>query len=343
MTLPLDIEQPESLRAYLLEKGFMAPADELRMRTLSGGVSNRTVWLSRPGGGAWVVKQALEKLRVASDWFSDPRRIHQEALGLKWLGLLLPEGSVPRLIFEDRSVHVLAMEAIPEPHQNWKTLLLAGALELNLVRQHGRLLAQLEREPIQKATLLASEFADRSFFESLRLEAYYLYAAQTCKPAGEFLRALVKETRSIAVALTHGDYSPKNVLVHRDRLVLLDHEVMHFGDPAFDVGFALTHLLSKANHMVGMRDKFAQAALTFWQAYTQELGQPAWFYGLEARAVRHTLACLLARVCGKSPLEYLSPRARVRQEKAVLGLLKELPVTVNNLIEAFIRRITECP
>jgi len=340
---PLDIEQPESFRAYLLGQGFLEPADELTMRVLSGGVSNKTVWLQRPFGGAWVVKQALEKLRVKSDWFSDPKRIHQEALGLKWLGQLLPAGSVPRLVFEDPLNNLLAMEAIPEPHQNWKTLLLAGKLDLELVREHGRLLAQLEREPGEQAALLASEFADRSYFETLRLEAYYLHAADSCEAAGEFLRALVEETRATTVALTHGDYSPKNVLVYQNRLILLDHEVMHFGDPAFDVGFALTHLLSKANHLENLRSRFAEAAVEFWQAYLDALGRPAWLNGLEARAVRHTLACLLARICGKSPLEYLGPHERERQQKVVLGLLQEQPATIPRLVEAFVRRITECP
>lgn len=341
--LALDIEDPASLRAYLQDKRLVDPDETLKMRVLAGGVSNRTVWLGRPGGEAWVIKQALGKLRVKSDWFSDPKRIHQEALGLKWLGQLLPQGSVPKLVLEDRSVDVLAMEAVPEPHQNWKTLLLAGELDLDLVRQHGTLLAQLERAPGQQAPLLAAEFADRSYFETLRVEAYYLYSAQTCAAAREFLSALVQETRATTVALTHGDYSPKNALVYQNRLVLLDHEVMHFGDPAFDLGFALTHLLSKANHLVGLRSAFAEAAATFWRAYLQEVGQPAWFRGLEARAVRHTLACLLARVCGKSPLEYLSPHEGERQLKVVLGLLQAPPVTVPELVEVFVRRIAECP
>ena len=34
---------------------------------------------------------------------------------------------------------------------------------------------------------------------------------------------------------------------------------------------------------------------------------------MEPRAVRHTLGCLLARVAGRSPLEYLDEPQRARQ------------------------------
>ena len=93
---------------------------------LAGGVSNRTMLVELSGGEAWVVKQALPKLRVAVNWFSDPDRIEREAAGMRWLMKLAPEGSIPRLIFEDRSSHLLAMEAVGQPHVNWKTMLLAG-------------------------------------------------------------------------------------------------------------------------------------------------------------------------------------------------------------------------
>ena len=108
----------------------------------------------------------------------------------------------------------------------------------------------------------------------------------------------------------HGDYSPKNILVHEGRLILLDHEVIHFGEPAFDIGFSLAHFLSKANHVAGKRDAFGQAALLYWKSYLAVLAGVSWQADLEARSVRHTVGCLLARVAGKSPLDYLSKAER---------------------------------
>ena len=83
--MQIDIEQHDQLLAYLRETGRISASEQPRFHTLAGGVSNKTVLVARPGGGDWVLKQALEKLRVAVDWFSSPERIHREAEGLRWL------------------------------------------------------------------------------------------------------------------------------------------------------------------------------------------------------------------------------------------------------------------
>jgi aminoglycoside phosphotransferase (APT) family kinase protein len=127
-------------------------------------------------------------------------------------------------------------------------------------------------------------------------------------------------------------------LVYQNRLILLDHEVIHFGDPAFDLGFSMTHFLSKARHLTEYRNAFAQAANFYWQTYRQTLGDLPWAGSLEPFAVRHTLACLLARVAGRSPLEYLSPEEKDRQQQAVVGLMAGVPVTISALIQQFASR-----
>ncbi|GIK41269.1 MAG: putative aminoglycoside phosphotransferase [Chloroflexota bacterium] len=342
----LDIEQPDALLAYLGEHGHIALDEQPRIRVLAGGVSNRTVWVERPGGEAWVLKQALAKLRVSVDWFSSPERVHREALGLRWLAQLAPPGAITPLVFEDHTHHLLAMQAVPHPHDNWKSLLLAGRLEENHVSQFGRLLGAIHRHAFERRQEVAPVFGDRSFFESLRLEPYYSYTAGQVPAAANFLHTLIEETHACRLTLVHGDYSPKNVLVHQNRLILLDHEVIHWGDPAFDLGFSLTHLLSKAHHLPQQRAAFAEAVNQYWRVYTQTIGDifllpssQGGLGGVEARAVRHTLACLLARVAGRSPLEYLDEAARWHQQEAVLALLSNLPANIPDLVNQFIAKL----
>jgi 5-methylthioribose kinase len=341
-----DIEQADALLRYLRETGRIGVNEQSSIRNLAGGVSNRTVLVERPSGEAWVIKQALEKLRVAVDWFSSPERIHREALGLRWLAELAPEGTITPLIFEDFEHHLLAMAAVPQPHENWKTMLLHEEIDSDHVRQFGELLGVIHARAAHRRDELAPIFDDRSFFESLRLEPYYAYTTTQVSQAADFLNTLIEETRANRITLVHGDYSPKNVLVYNNQLVLLDHEVIHWGDPAFDVGFSMTHLLSKAHHVTIKRPVFALAAELYWKTYlrsageqTFELGGTAWVRQIEARAVRHTLACLLARVAGRSPLEYLSAAERERQRKVVLALMQNPPDSMNELIERFIARL----
>ena len=116
---------------------------------------------------------------------------------------------------------------------------------------------------------------------------------------------------------------------------IADAVIKAIGDPAFDLGFSLTHLLSKAHHLRARRREFASAALAYWRVYSESLGARAGAADLEPRAVRHTLACLLARTVGRSPLEYLDPVERVRQRDAVLRIMPHAPEKVADLISQF--------
>jgi len=336
MNADLDIERPDALLAYLRRAGHIPANEQPLIRNLAGGVSNRTVLVERPSGEAWVVKQALKKLRVTVEWYSSPERIHREALGMRWLAQLAPPGSTTELIFEDQASHILAMAAVPQPHENWKPMLLAGHVEFDHVEQFGRLLGTIHRAAYEHRDQIAPAFNDRSFFESLRIEPYYVYTWSQIPETARFYDALISETRARRLTLVHGDYSPKNILVYQGRMVLLDHEVIHFGDPAFDLGFALAHLLSKAHHVQGMRATFAAATSSFWRAYRAALGAVPWSYDIEPRTVRHTLGCLLARVAGRSTLEYMEGEERARQRRVAITLMTQPPVSVEELAGRFV-------
>src|SRR6266550_8805490 len=105
----LDIEQPDQLLEYLIQTDRISKTEQLQIHNLRGGVSNKTVLVRRLSRESWVIKQALPKLRFDVDWFSDPARIHREALALQYLPELAPPGTITPLIFEDREQNLLAM------------------------------------------------------------------------------------------------------------------------------------------------------------------------------------------------------------------------------------------
>ena len=337
--MEFDIEEFDALRDYLREHGYAKMGEALALKKLPGGVSNRTVRVAWADGHAWVLKQALAKLRVNVDWFSSPERIGVEAKALRWLNRSAPPGTTPAFIFEDTANHLMGMEAIPEEHENWKSVLLSGQIVSNHFEQFGLLLGAIHRESSDCGAETCRVFADTTYFENLRLEPYYLYTAQRTAEAAAFLNALARETLHHKDSLVHGDFSPKNTLIYRGKLILLDYEVVHFGDPAFDVGFALTHFLSKANHLPKDRARLASAVELFWQVYRKEITRLNWAVVLEPRVVRHTLGCLLARVAGKSPLDYLTPEEVTRQKDIVLELMVKPPTTVPDLMAEFVHKI----
>jgi 5-methylthioribose kinase len=337
--LPLDIENANDLLRYLRETERIGKQETPTLCALRGGVSNKTVLLRRPDGSRWVLKQALPKLRVQADWFSDPSRIRVEANALRYLPLITPANTIPKLLFEDPEQHLLAMEAVPEPHENWKERLLSGRLDRDFVSQFGRLLASIHGRSYELRKELFLAFEDRVFFETLRLEPYYQFTGERVPEAAPFLNEVIGANRTHCVTLVHGDYSPKNILVFQGRLILLDHEVVHVGDPAFDLGFSLTHLLSKGLYLKEHRSAFLDAAVEYWKVYKSETGSAPWFNGVETRAVTNTIACLLARTSGRSPLEYLSNDERRQQREAALHLIRHRPDSLPTLVVEFGRRI----
>ncbi len=327
---------------YLERQGELVQGEQARCITLAGGVSNRTVKVVRVDGPNLIVKQALSKLRVQVDWFSAPERIHREFMALGVFGALLP-GHVPLVHMEDTLHHLVVMEEVPAPHVNWKDQMLAGSVETAHWAAFGALLACIHTTTHRDLATLPTRLQDRSFFETLRLEPYYRFSGRRAPAAAEFLDRLITETMNQADALVHGDYSPKNVLLRHNVLHLLDYEVCHIGDPAFDVGFGLTHALSKAHKIPRRQREFLDGAAHFWQAYAEGGAQRIWGAALEQRAVRHTLACLLARSVGRSPLEYLNADQRHWQARVAIDLMHGGCARIPELLAGFRQRLRETP
>src|SRR5260370_18007175 len=328
----IDIESSDQLLGYLRATERIGAQEKPVVRTLKGGVSNKTVWLRREQGGAWVVNQALAKLRVKTDWFSDPLRIGIEADALRFLPSITPPGTITPLVFEDREQNILAMEAVPLPHENWKERLLSGKIDLALIRQFGRLLGRIHQRSHLRSDELSARLSDRTFFRTLRLEPYYEYSATVRPSAKPFLNALVAETLNRQETFVHGDFSPKNVLIYQHRQIMLDQLVAHFRDPAFDLGFSLTHLFSKAHHLPSNRLIFFDAAMRYWDTYFRLLPESPYSTGFEYRPVKHTSASLLSRAVGRSPLEYLNDSERAAQTHAALDLIEAAPTTLSELV-----------
>jgi aminoglycoside phosphotransferase (APT) family kinase protein len=230
------------------------------------------------------------------------------------------------------------MTAVPAA-TNWKALLLSGAVDRDHFRTCGELLGAIHRESARRRAALQAQFADLTFFESLRLEPYYEYTASIVGSAAGFLMTLAADARAHKLSLVHGDFSPKNILVAGTQMVLLDHEVIHFGDPAFDIGFLLAHFLSKAHHVTAHRGELLHGLLAFSCSYRDAIRSCDWAPAVEPRAVRHALGCLLARAAGRSRLEYLTEAERSRQTEACVRLVQKPPGAIQALAGAFIQEI----
>jgi 5-methylthioribose kinase len=334
----MNIEDPGQLLKYFIRNNWISPGEKVETRILKGGVSNRTVLIKRQPGPDWVAKQAIPKLRVKEDWYCPPERIKSESKGLQWLAKILPENTIPLLIYEDPEEYLLIMQAVPTPHFNLKEKLLKGEIVLDEISQMGKILGTIHREGYEN-TVISQIFKDSSFFEILRLEPYYRFSANRVDRAKVFLSDLRNQTLKYRYSVVHGDFSPKNILINEGNLRLIDHEVIHFGDATFDLGFALTHFLSKALHLPPFRDDLFDGLRFFIKSYLSEF--PPWNSKIEKRAIDHTMGCLLARVHGKSPLEYLSATEQMIQTEIVLELIESTPDQLSTFTDLYYQKLME--
>jgi aminoglycoside phosphotransferase (APT) family kinase protein len=308
MQAPHPAVSPEdaALVAALRQAGLVRSAAP-RLQPFSGGVSSDIVRVD-DGDRSFVVKRALAKLKVKDDWFADVGRNAVEQAYLRCVGAFLP-CAVPRLLHAEPAAGWFAMEFLGEGFANWKAQLLQGTVDPVNARRAGETLGTIHRETWGRADV-AAQFSTWPNFHQLRAEPYLETSARRVPDLAAPLLAEVERMRGTALALVHGDYSPKNLMVSADRLVVVDAEVAWFGEPAFDTAFLLSHLHLKALLRARAPGPFLKLAAEFWNAYAAALGSRA-DADLEARTARLLLCLLLARVHGKSPVEYL-PAAPAR-------------------------------
>lgn len=327
----------QELTAQLQDAGLVTPVEPVEFTQLTGGVSS-DIWLVRGGDGRrFVVKRALAKLRVRDDWFADTSRNRTELAWFGYASQLLPT-NVPKLIHCGDGW--FAMEYLGDDLQKWKSELLLGVTTGINAARAGEFLGKIHRASWNDA-VARETFNTGEAFHALRLEPYLL---TTGARLPRLQKLFVEEANRLAqtrLALVHGDFSPKNQLVNAQRFIVLDAETAWFGDPAFDVAFQLTHLHLKPLLRTNADDTRRMLTLVkvFWSAYRDALGRFA-DADLEARTARLLLMILLARVHGKSPVEYLQPRQQEIVSRFGTRLLPQPPATIAEITEAWQATLT---
>jgi aminoglycoside phosphotransferase (APT) family kinase protein len=288
----------------LARLGLLQAKDTPRFTRLTGGVSS-DIWRVDLACGPVCVKRALPKLRVEQDWFAPVERNAYEAAWMKRAAAVAPE-AVPQLLGQDDAAGVLVMAYLdPAGHRLWKADLQDGHADLDVARAVGHRLVRIHAATANDREVAAAFATDRIFYD-IRLEPYLVASARSHPDRADALQALVETAVRTKRGLVHGDVSPKNIL---------DAECAWYGDPAFDLAFCLNHLLLKCLWTPRAARAFLHSFDVLAKAYLAGVGWEP-HGALEARAARLLPGLLLARVDGKSPVEYLtaqSDKDRVRR------------------------------
>jgi aminoglycoside phosphotransferase (APT) family kinase protein len=302
---------------------LIGPGERPAMTPLTGGVSS-DIWRVDLTSGPVCVKRALPKLKVTADWRAPVERNRYEAGWLRRAGAVVPE-AVPELLGHDEAAGALVMAYLrPEDHRLWKAELRDGRADVAVAREVARRLARIHAATADDPEVAAA-FPTDAIFHAIRLEPYLLATARAHPDRAEALNDLAATTAATRRALVHGDVSPKNIVIGPRGPVFLDAECAWFGDPAFDLAFCLNHLLLKClwtpRATAGFLACFDALAATYLDGVVWEPGA-----ALDARAARLLPGLFLARVDGKSPVEYLTDEADRNRVRRVARALLADPV-----------------
>jgi aminoglycoside phosphotransferase (APT) family kinase protein len=286
----------------LLLRDRLISNSAVSLQPLSGGVSSN-VFLVKEGDKTFVVKQALERLRVSDVWLADTSRNRNEYEYLRYVGRILP-GVVPQ-VFAVRDGY-FTMEYVGNAFSNWKQLLLSGDCRASHAQLAARILGTIHHASFCDH-VAENLFDTTKTFHQLRVHPYLLTSGERHPLLKEHFEAEAYRLENTRECLVHGDYSPKNVLVSDRQLILLDCEVAWYGDGAFDLAFLVSHLLLKslyhAPQDMGLPDIIAALTAAYYGERKFSTAERARF---DSRTSRLLVLLLLARIDGKSPVEYLS-------------------------------------
>ncbi|HEY5633908.1 MAG TPA: aminoglycoside phosphotransferase family protein [Burkholderiaceae bacterium] len=291
-----------SIEAAIVRMGLAAPGEAPALTPLAGGVSSDIYRVDLPAGPV-CVKRALAQLKVAAPWFAPVQRNRYEAAWLRFANDACP-GSAPRVIAEDAQGLAFAMPYLPpDEHPPWKARLRDGAVDPAFAAEVGARLGAIHAASADSAAI-ARRFATDASFHAIRLEPYLLATARVHADLAPALEQLARRTAGTRRVLVHGDVSPKNILCGPAGPILIDAECAWFGDPAFDLAFCLNHLLLKSAWRPAHHAAYQASFRALARAYLERVRwEPA--RELEARAATLLPALMLARIDGKSPVEYL--------------------------------------
>jgi aminoglycoside phosphotransferase (APT) family kinase protein len=321
---PPESEGIDSVLAHALVRMAIVSANtQTSFVPLTGGVSSDIYRVDLPSG-AVCIKRALGKLKVAADWRVPVARNHWEVEWMRVAGAIVP-AAVPAILGEDRQLGCFAMAFLaPDEHPVWKTLLQSGVVELSTAAAIGDVLGRIHAATADR-TAVAERFPTDDIFYAIRLEPYLVATGRAHPDLAERLDTLLEATRTTKRVLVHGDFSPKNLLVGPLGPVILDAECAWYGDPAFDVAFVLNHLLLKGAWRPQWRTRYAGAYTALANAYFARVDweAPA---TCEERTAALLPGLMLARIDGKSPVEYLTDDRHKNDVRAFARTLLREPV-----------------
>ena len=325
------IDTSEAIIFYLSEHDLLMPGETPPVTYMDGGVSG-VVALVDTRQRLLLVKQALAKLKVKADWKCDVRRIEVEHEALCLYASIVAD-CVPKPIMYDRENCIMIREAAPAYCDTWKKDLLQGRINHAIAEKAISSLAAVHQHTAVNHDAF-NYFNDQTFFDELRIKPYILHLLNKYPELTKQAEEQVSMLRENCIALIHGDYSPKNIIVDVDRIYIVDMEVACYSHPAFDLAFFMNHFFLKSIHMHEYKEEFLKTIRIMMNRYLS-IATYCSSSDIESATVHLLGFMLLARIDGKSPVEYIvSDNEKQHVRNLGLTILHDGLTTIDQVIDS---------
>ena len=324
----IDIAKKEELVRFLLDRKLIEDAAGTKIKYFGGGVSG-TVAMAETKDSCFIIKQALASLKVKADWRCDESRMKIEYDAQDLYSRIIPD-YVPKPICFDGENYIMVRHAAPDRCVMWKTELLEGLLDFRIARKAAEALRNIHNRTAGDPGVMEA-FSDAQFFYGLRISPYIEYVVEKYPELGGKAGKVIDMLMTGKMALIHGDYSPKNIMTDGTDMYLLDLEVSYYGHPSFDMAFFANHFLLKSVKNRQWADAYLNMLRFMKDIY---------FGGIsftDARLLEKQVCdvlgfLFLARVDGKSPVEYLTEEAdKELVRRTAFTMIERQPETLEEM------------
>jgi 5-methylthioribose kinase len=233
---------PELVTSYLTNNSLeKAIGPNLIVSEQLGGFAN-FVYRLDTDKGQFYLKQRPTYIKTRPEIPRNPQDVADEIHAYELLSGVMPKGSVPQLVHVDRKECLFITSAAKNEGTVLSEAIASGKYEVHSGELVGELLASLHGKTLGSELIIRDNEREKQFYDR-----QYQWLVRDLPYKNESVRQqTLAKTLQIAAspkALIWGDLSPKNIVLSNDSVAFVDLETVHKGDPAFDLGYILGHIL----------------------------------------------------------------------------------------------------
>ena len=318
---------PQEIYKASIDFGLLSSNQKYISKKITDGVSS-DIWYVKTSNKQYCIKRALAKLTVKEDWYAPIDRNNYEVKYFTHCRVIQPY-SFPKILGHDSKNFILAMEWFDnKKFIVWKKKLLEKSVSLKDGKRIGKLLSLVHKSFYKKKQYEKIFLNDKTFYD-IRIEPYLRFTSKFYPEFYESYKKTINFLTKNKSTVIHGDFSPKNILLGKNFPVILDAETACWGNPAFDIAFFNNHIILKSIFNRKVFKSYLNLSNHFLKTYLANFSVVN-NSNFISKFITLQALLILARVDGKSPVEYFKKQHKAIARSLAKNLLLNKSKNLNN-------------